>query len=157
MKRLPWMLCLIALSAFAEEPAVGDPQSPADWDKLRVQAKEMRTQSKQLSDAAEKTFAEANAACWKKFLVSSCQEEARNVKREGEKEARRLNVEAGRIERRLTAHERMERFARRAAEEPQRAADAARIAGEIRQHEEAALKRQAEKQAEIERRQTQGN
>jgi cell division septum initiation protein DivIVA len=119
MKRLIACLCFLALPVLADTPPQ-EPQTVEDWERLERQAEEMRAQAKQLRTDARKTHDETHQACWKKFLVSSCQDEARQALRAAEREARRLDVEAGRIERRVLAHAREERMAKRAAERERR-------------------------------------
>jgi len=106
----------LAVMAVMAVVAVQAPaQTEADWEPLRVQAREMRQQSKQMLAAAKQRQEAEHKACWEKFLVSSCQEDAYRTMKEAEREAKRLDVEAGRIERRITQHEREERIARKAA------------------------------------------
>jgi hypothetical protein len=106
-----------------------------------------------MRDAAESEYATAEAACWKKFLVAACQQEALDRQRAQQQEAKQLEIGAGRIERRVAALEREEKAVRHAEKMREREAKSIRRAEEIRRHEEEALARQAKKQAEIERRQ----
>lgn len=155
MKRLIGLLWLLALPAFAQE-AAGTAAAPAeDWEKLGAQVREMREQARQMRDAAQQTHAAAQQACWKKFLVSACLEDAKMAMREKEREAKALEIEAGHIERRIRLHEQEEKTARRDEELRARQGDIAERAEKIRRKEEEAARRQQEKQAEIERRQLQ--
>lgn len=142
------LLAALALPAAAQEAA----PAPEDWEAQRTQAREMRTRADGIRGEAERTFQAADAACWEKVLVASCREDALKAKRSSEREARRIDIEAGRIERRVAAHDREARQEKRRAEEPQRQAKIERRREEIRRHEEEALQRQANKEAEIERR-----
>ncbi|MDX9994793.1 MAG: hypothetical protein RBS28_05660 [Rhodocyclaceae bacterium] len=109
MKRfLPW-LCLLALPAWAQE-------ATEDWDALREQARQMQAQASGLRTKSQQAHEKAERDCWKKFLVSDCQNDAKEALRAARQEAKRLEVEAGRIERRITEHERRERVARKQAE-----------------------------------------
>lgn len=108
MKRfLPW-LCLLAWPAWAQE-------ATEDWDALREQARQMQAQAARLRTESQQAHEKAERDCWKKFLVSDCQNDAKEALRAARQEARRLEVEAGRIERRITEHERRERVARKQA------------------------------------------
>jgi hypothetical protein len=115
-----WLsLLILALPLQAEETPVtpaADPQTPAEWNALREQGQQMQAQAGRLRTEAQAAHATAERTCWKKFLVSDCLEDARQAQRDAEREARRLEVEAGRIERRITEHERRERIARKQAE-----------------------------------------
>lgn len=148
------LLSILTLPAWGQETAVaaGEPRTPEDREQLRVQARDMRAQAKRMRAEAAQALAAAEKSCWEKFLVSNCLEEAKAAERATDREAKTLEIEAGRIERRIKAHEREEKAARRAAEAPQRAAKAAKRAEELQLQEEEALRRQAEKAAEIERR-----
>lgn len=110
MKRfLPW-LCLLAWPAWAQE-------ATEDWDALREQARRMQAQAVRLRTESQQAHEKAERDCWKKFLVSDCQNDAKEALRAARREARRLEVEAGRIERRITEHERRERVARKQAKQ----------------------------------------
>jgi outer membrane murein-binding lipoprotein Lpp len=152
MKRLIGLLWLAALPAFAQEAGGA---AAEDWERLGTQVRELREQARQLRDAAQQTHAAAQQACWKKFLVSACLEEARMALREKEREAKALEIEAGRIERRIRMHEREEKTVRREQELREQQGDIAERSERIRRKEEEAVRRQQEKQAEIERRQSQ--
>jgi hypothetical protein len=127
-----WLsMLLLALPLQAEETPAGaspsaEPQSAAEWNALRAQGQQMQARAVQLRTDAQQAHAAAERDCWKKFLVSACLEDARQAQRDAQREAKRLEVEAGRIERRITEHERRERVARKQAE---READLAQRAG----------------------------
>lgn len=98
---------MLAWPASAQEPAT-------DWAAERLRAAELRMQARTLRAEAKKTFDAAHRACWDKILVSSCQEEAKHVQVEVERETRRIDLTALEIERRIAAHDREEKLARRA-------------------------------------------
>jgi hypothetical protein len=155
MRRLIGLLWLAVLPALAQEAGGTAPAPAEDWERLATQAREMRDQARQIHEAAQQTYAAAQQICWKKFLVSACLEEAKMAMRDKEREAKTLEIEAGRIERRIRLHEQQEKAARRDEDLRARQGDIAERAEKIRRKEEEAVRRQREKQAEIERRQSQ--
>lgn len=155
MKRLIGLLWLAALPALAQETAGAAPPPAEDWERLGTQVRELREQARQMRDAAQQAHAAEQQACWKKFLVSACLEEAKMAMREKEREAKALEIEAGRIDRRIRQHERGDRAARRDQELRDQQGDIAERTERIRRKEEEAARRQQEKRAEIERRQSQ--
>lgn len=142
-----------AAAAAAATAAATAAAAPEDWGALRTQAEEMRAKAQQMRKEAEAANAAAQKTCWEKFLVSSCLEDARQALRAAGREAKRLEVEAGQISRRIKAHEREVRQQKRIEEAPQRAEESARRAEQIRLKEAAALQKAEDKQAEIARRQ----
>lgn len=123
MKPLIFCLTLLTLTlplraqdVPAETTPPAEPQSAAEWNALRTQGQQMQARAGQLRTEAQQAHAAAERDCWKKFLVSACLEDARQAQRDAQREAKRLEVEAGRIERRITEHERRERVARKQAE-----------------------------------------
>ncbi len=143
----------VALAQEVADTAAAAPAVTEDWDALRAQAEKMRAQAKQLRNEAEAANAAAQKTCWEKFLVSSCLEDARQALRAAAREAKRIEVEAGQLSRRIKAHERELKQQRRIDEAPQRAAESARRAEQIRLKEAAAQQKAEEKQADIARRQ----
>jgi hypothetical protein len=149
--------CTVLAQEAADTTAAAAAPAAEDWDALRTQAEEMRVKAKQMRKEAEAANAAAQKICWEKFLVSSCLEDARQSMRATEREAKRLEVEAGQISRRIKAHEREVRQQRRIDEAPQRAAESVRRAEQIRLKEEQAQQKANQKQAEIVRRQQKKN
>lgn len=117
---IAWLsLLMLALPLQAEDmpaDAAAEPQTPAEWNALREHGRQLEMRAGRLHAEAQQAHTAAERDCWKKFLVSACQEEARQALRAAQREARQLEVEAGRIERRITEHERRERVARKQAE-----------------------------------------
>lgn len=148
MKYLLLLLAVLALPVSAQEAA----PAPEDWESLRAQAREMRARAKEIRSEAERTFQAADAACLEKIFVSGCREDALQAKHASEREAKRIDIEAGRIERRVAAHDRELRLAKKAERLRERDARAAERAEQIRIEDEARRLRMEQKQAEIERR-----
>lgn len=91
----------------AEDPAAGTAPASAATDtfpaeeraQLRQHAAELRQQAHELQLKADETRAAAEHECWKRTLVSACMEDADEEKRQTMKQARKLEIEAGDIER----------------------------------------------------------
>ncbi|MCK7501935.1 MAG: hypothetical protein MZW92_77205 [Comamonadaceae bacterium] len=120
------MLALVAATAGrgtlaadvpAAEPAV--PLQAEDERQLIDRAAALRADAGQRRQAAERQLTQRNAACQRKFLVSSCLEKARRDHVDSKQEARRLEQQANDIERELTRRQR----ALDAAERERRAAE----------------------------------
>lgn len=155
MKTLIILLCVLAQFARAEEAPVAAPQGEQDWAQLAIQAQEMRQQAKQKLETAQKTQAEKDKACWQKFLVSACQEDARKELKAAEREVNQMQNEAGRIERRVREHERQQRMARKAEKIAAQQEKIAKREEEIRSKEEKQRQQVEKKQAEIQKRSAQ--
>lgn len=112
----------------------------------RVQA--IRQRADELRRAAESRFAETNAACYSKFLVASCLHDAKQVRIKSIQEARRMDLEAGAIERDLNRRLRADDEYRRAQREAEKREQAARG----REERATELQRGAARQAEHTRR-----
>jgi len=142
MKRWLWMVCCCwAGFVWAAESVEMD-----DWESLRAQAREMRTQAKELKAKAQREFEVSNKACWEKFLVSGCQEDARQAQRDANKAAQRIDMEALTIERRVAAHDREVKMAKKAQRLQERDHKAAERGEQIRIEDEANRLRLEQKQ-----------
>lgn len=155
-----WILVLATSSALAQEPAepVATPVTASapgteDWPALRAQVGAMRAQAQQMRAEAKAEHEAAGKTCWEKILVSSCLKDAKMTLREKEREAKRIEVEAGNLDRRIQAHEREVRAQRRIDEAPQRAAESAKRAEQFQLRQVEAEQRKTDKEADIERRQ----
>lgn len=142
MKRLLWLVaCCGAGVAWA-----ADLDEQNEWDALRAQAGELRTQAKAMKAQAQRELEAASKACWEKFLVASCQEDAKQAQREANKEAHRIDMEALAIERRVAAHDREAKQAKKARRLQARDQKAAARAEQIRLEDEANRLRMEQKQ-----------
>lgn len=113
---LTFALPLRAQETPTETAPPAEPATAAEWAALREQARQMQAQASRLRTESQQAHEKAERDCWKKFLVSDCQIDAKEALRAARQEAKRLEVEAGRIERRITEHERRERVARKLAD-----------------------------------------
>lgn len=66
-----------------------------------AQVQAMRQRADALRREAESRFAASNAACYSKFLVASCLNDAKQVRIKSIQEVRRMDLQAGDIERDL--------------------------------------------------------
>lgn len=112
MKRLMISLfCLLAQPVWAENAAPASSPAPAtltaeERQQLLERAESLKAESSRLLDAAEKKHKEAEPACWKKTFVSACMNDARKEYLNSRAAARKLNVEAKRIERQVRERDR---------------------------------------------------
>lgn len=119
---------------------------------LDERAKALHEKADLMRQEAENRFTEENNACWQKFLVSSCQKDAKKAKNERLVEAHRIELEARGIDRKLRVSNFAEHQQTQAAEAPKKAADAAEQAEKNRQEREEAMARVEKKRQEAEQR-----
>ena len=126
----------ISLSACAQQPSPPlattelpiTPSMPHNKDEREMQgaqAQKLRADAAALKIEAAAKHEQANAACWKKFLVSSCLDDARQTFRQEESRARQMEREAKLIERNIRSFDAAEDAAKRAADNARRDAKAA--------------------------------
>ncbi|MDR1999941.1 MAG: hypothetical protein LBP94_00190 [Zoogloeaceae bacterium] len=117
-------LTLLTLTVFALTAQAQAPDSAitptGDPDTLKAQAASLREEARDIRAAAEIEHANAQNACWKKFLVSSCLEDAGQAYRDEKLKASRLESRAHAIDRELKRREIAEKDAKRAAEDAAR-------------------------------------
>jgi hypothetical protein len=135
-------------AAFAQDAV----PSAAERQALREKALALRTQASDMRGEAERTLVAETKACWKKFLVTRCQDNAKLAKQEKLAAAREIEGTAREIERSLRKVEFAEREARLAEEGPQRAAENAARAEKNRLEQQEALQRVEQKRLEAEQR-----
>lgn len=108
---------------------------------LDARAKALHQKADDMRQEAERTFTAENEACWSKFLVSSCQKDAKKAKTARLLEANRVEQEARELDRSLRKSNFAEQQAKKAAEAPKRDADAAAQAEQNRKQREEAMAR----------------
>ena len=140
----------LAADVPAAEPAV--PLQAEDERQLVDRAAALRADAGQRRQAAERQLTQRNAACQRKFLVSSCLEKARRDHMDSKQEARRLELQANDIERELTRRKR----ALDAAERERRAAEKLQDAQRFRAQREAQAQESAARDADRARRLEEG-
>lgn len=141
---------LILLAAAAPLFAQDQPRFISDEEKgeLSAKARALREEAGAIRDKANLDYGAAAQACWQKFLVTSCQEDARAVQRKELDRAKAIDAQARQIEHDVRVRDAATKEARRVEEEPRRRAEAAAQAEKNRRDQEEALRRIREKQAE---------
>lgn len=118
------LIALLAVGASAlaadSEPSA---EQQADWQRRLDRAAALKAEGKARQEAADKRFAEADAACDRKFLVNACRDKARTEHLPEAREARRLENEGKALEREVKKEQLSDRDQRRAAAAPQHEAD----------------------------------
>ena len=114
MRYLPFLV-LLSCSALAVEPAPAVPQ-PTTLEAAAAQ----RQEADRMRKSAEDLFAAEQAACYKKFLVNDCLEDAKKRRTQSMIEARNLDAPARDFEREAHRAEVEAKEALRAKETPQR-------------------------------------
>lgn len=123
MKRfLIILLALFAQATRAENPASA-PLTPEERGQLIDRSKSLKSEADRIRTAALQKRKEADAACWKKTLVSACMQEARRENLDSMAEARKLDTEARRVERDVHSRDLAAKRARQAEEAPKRRAE----------------------------------
>lgn len=111
-------LALFALNAAAE--VADGTASTDDPAVLKALAARLTDEARDIRSGAEVEHVRAQNACWKKFLVSRCLEEAAQKYRDEKLKAAQLESRSRAIERELKRREIAEKDARRAAEDAAR-------------------------------------
>jgi colicin import membrane protein len=104
-KSLPgacWVLCLGLLSGLSTV-AMGAPtaEQNADWEQRLARAAELRRAGAERQAAADKLYEAQEPACYKKFLVNRCRDNAFRELTESSREAKRIENEGKAIERQV--------------------------------------------------------
>lgn len=119
-----------------------DPVPASDWASRLARADALIAEAKGKQSVADAEFSAADRACYQKFLVNRCRDEAKKAHVLATREARRIENEGRAIEREVKREQLAEKDRERAANEPQRSAE----------HEEKAQQVAVERQqAEVER------
>jgi hypothetical protein len=138
---LPFLLLLLLSPAHAQEPL-----SDEEKHRLLDQARGLKEQAGAIQEAARNRFKEQEAACWKKFLVSDCIDDAKLAHKEEARKANELERQAREIERDVRKREFAMREARRIEEAPRKEAEALERAAKNKAAQEEAQRRLEEKQ-----------
>lgn len=108
---------------------------------LLERARSLREEASAKRQEADQRFAAENDACWKKFLVTSCMDDAKMRRVERVKEARKVEQEARNIEHDVREREVAMREARWGIDNPRREAEAAARAERNRLAQQQAMER----------------
>ena len=151
---VPLLISLLALPAFAQVDS--QPMSEAERQGKLDHARSLRDESERLQDAADARLKVQNEACHKKFLVSSCLEDAQKAHIEESRAAKRKDFEAGQLERDVKRRDVAVRDAKRAAEVPKREADQKEQGEAYRANEAKRAEARTAKQAKKEQKAAEG-
>jgi hypothetical protein len=125
--------------------------APGEREQIDTKAHALRQQAESMRHEADKQQKIEHDACWKKFLVNSCMDDAKQRRTERIIEARKVEQEARDLERGLRQREAEIRAARWAEEQPRKDAEAAARAERNRQDQQTAMERVERKRAEAEK------
>ncbi len=150
-------ICFMAAGLARAQEIVAPPieaptLSPDETLLLQDRSKMLHDKASAMRQQAEDTFTAENNACWQKFLVSSCQKDAKKAKTQRLMEAQNVEREAREIDRKLRVANFAEHQATTAQEAPKKAADAAEQAEKNRKEREEAMARVEKKRQEAEQR-----
>ena len=112
---LLFLLSGLSLNVLAAEPSPAVPQ-PTTLEEAAAQ----RQKADRMRKSADDLFAEEQAACYKKFLVNDCLEDAKKKRTQSMIDARNLEAPARDFEREAHRAEVEGKAAQRAADMPQR-------------------------------------
>ncbi len=142
---------LAASTVFAADPAPA-----ADWQARLDRADALIAEARAKQAAANAELTEADRACYGKFLVNRCRDEAHKAHVVATREARRLENEGRAIEREVKREQLAEKDRERAASEPQRDQEHADKARQVAAEREQAAAERAAKLADKERKAEEG-
>lgn len=152
--RLILLTALVLASAHAEDKSGATPEQKADWETRLNYAKALQKDGKEKKSAAVSKYEATKVACFKRFRVTDCQEDARTVYIKATAEARRIENRGLALERQIKKERLADKDARHIEEAPEREADLkqreADTAAERAQAEEQRAKTLADKKRKAE-------
>lgn len=131
---VPLLLALFSVPVLAQVDSRPMPEAER-LEKLE-RARSLNTEASRLKKEADARQSAANEVCYKKFLVSSCLEDAAKTHTQNVREAKRMELEAGELERDVKRRDMATKDAKKAVETPKREADQ-KAQGEAYRAEEA--------------------
>lgn len=149
-------LPLLLLSSVASAQIDSLPYSDAERAQRAERARVLNSEAAAGQKAADATLKAENEACYKKFQVSSCLEDAKKKHIAATREAKRKEQEAGEIERDLKRRDVAARDAKKAAEAPVREAKQKEQGEAYRADEAAKAEARADKLAKKEAKAAEG-
>jgi len=150
------VLLALGFPVNAGERSAPDPKLEADWVRRLELAKALKHQAKSMEQEAKKRYEAEKLACFERFRVTDCQEEARSRYLASANEARRIESEGQAEERQVNKEKQAEKDARHLAEAPERAADRERRKADKAERQQRAEEKRAQKKADKERRAKEG-
>ncbi|MBS1197437.1 MAG: hypothetical protein H6R18_1222 [Proteobacteria bacterium] len=136
------------LLAAAKPSSQPDPVLQADWDRRLEESKAQQNAGKAQKASAKQLFESEKVACFKKFRVTDCQEDARRRYLITTNEARRIENEGLAKERRVKKEQLEDKDKRYLAEAPERAADRAKREAETTENRKKTDEKIAQKLAD---------
>lgn len=131
---VPLLLALFSLPVLAQVDS--RPLSEAEKQEKLERARSLKAEASRLQKEADARKTAADEVCYKKFLVSSCLDEAHKAHIKASREAKRLDLEGGEIERDVKRRDVAVKDAKRTHDAPLKAADQ-KAKGEAYRTEEA--------------------
>lgn len=132
------ILWLALAGPVAAAEAVGTPEQEADWQQRLDKAGALQSEGKARQEVAERRYFEDEAACYRKFLVNACRNDAREIYIKERSEGRRLETEGKVIELQVKKEQVAERDRQTREAAPQRAADLQARQAEVEAQRQAA-------------------
>lgn len=111
---------------------VNAPRDAEEREEMLQRAEQLRASAAERRQAAEEVHNAAQTTCWKKFLVSSCLEDARTAYRKEISQAKHDERQAQTLQRNVRRYDAAEHIRQRDAENAKREADNARKAADYR-------------------------
>ncbi len=118
---VPLLLALFSMPVLAQVDS--RPMPEAEKQQKLERARSLNAEASSMKKEADARQKATNEACYKKFLVSSCLEDAAKVHTQSVREAKRKELEAGELERDVKRREMAVKDAKKAADAPKREAD----------------------------------
>ncbi|MCP5267427.1 MAG: hypothetical protein H6943_00165 [Zoogloeaceae bacterium] len=150
MKIITLFPALSLISSLALAQISAQPLSDAEKHEKLTRAETLKSQAAKMESAADDKLEAENAACYKKFLVNSCLEQAKETHRKAIREAKRLELEGGEIERDVKRREVAIKDAERETKARERATEQQRHGEQYRAEEQSKADERAAKAAKKE-------
>lgn len=110
---------LLCLAGFHPLTLLAQTDPSADWVDRRAHAQTLSTQAEQLRLEADQRYAHEDRQCYEEILTNQCREKARYEKVRAYQQARKLDIEARRIELAIRQEEKIQKAAERQAAAPE--------------------------------------
>ena len=132
-------------------------EQEADWGRRLEKSGQLQAQGKAQKQAADKLYDAKYKACYEKFQVNACRDEARRENAQLTNEARRVENEGKALERQVKKEQLSDKDARYQAEADQRAADLKAREAETSSERRASADHEATQRADKERQAEEGS
>lgn len=153
--------CLIALAAFSAPSSAAEDgpsaEQQADWEARLAKAAALQADGKARQVEAERRHDEQDLACYKKFLVNSCRDDARKAYRAASRAGKNQENEGKAIELQVRKEQLSDKDARRAAAVPERETQLREREAETAAARQAAAAKEATTLSEKERKAEEGS